>query len=74
VLGKIDLDANKPAPTEPTPEVKEEPKPKVEVPATPEVEKQEFKVLDKIDLSQLEPKAKAPAPKRRSSCKRNSKT
>ena len=64
VLGKIDLDANKPAPTEPTPEVKEEPKPKVEVPATPEVEKQEFKVLDKIDLSQLEPKAKAPAPKK----------
>ena len=56
VLGKIDLDANKPAPTEPTPEVKEEPKPKVEVPSTPEVEKQEFKVLDKIDLSQLEPK------------------
>ena len=64
VLGKIDLDANKPAPTEPTPEVKEEPKPKVEVPSTPEVEKQEFKVLDKIDLSQLEPKAKAPAPKK----------
>lgn len=64
VLGKIDLDANKPAPTEPTPEVKEEPKPKVEAPVTPEVEKQEFKVLDKIDLSQLEPKAKAPAPKK----------
>ncbi|GGP03048.1 translation initiation factor IF-2 [Cloacibacterium rupense] len=70
VLGKIDLDANKPAPkeevkevpTEPTPEPKQEPK--QEVAATPEVEKQEFKVLDKIDLSQLEPKAKTQAPKK----------
>jgi hypothetical protein len=43
VLGKIDLDANKPAPTEPTPEVKEEPKPKVEVPSTPEVENKSSK-------------------------------
>lgn len=70
VLGKIDLDANKPAPKEETKEAQSEsiPEPKQElkqeVPATPEVEKQEFKVLDKIDLSQLEPKTKTPAPKK----------
>ena len=51
VLGKIDLDPKKPEVEEvkqPGP-VKE---PEVETPATPE--KQEFKVLDKIDLSQIE--------------------
>ena len=51
VLGKIDLDPKKPEAEEvkqPEP-VKE---PEVETPATPE--KQEFKVLDKIDLSQIE--------------------
>ncbi|UBB89239.1 translation initiation factor IF-2 [Candidatus Kaistella beijingensis] len=51
VLGKIDLDPKKPEAEEvkqPGP-VKE---PEVETPATPE--KQEFKVLDKIDLSQIE--------------------
>ena len=51
VLGKIDLDTKKPEAEEvkqPGP-VKE---PEVETPATPE--KQEFKVLDKIDLSQIE--------------------
>lgn len=54
ILGKIDLDPKKPeAPVakEPEPEVKEEPV-VVPTPATPE--KQEFKVLDKIDLSQIE--------------------
>ena len=51
VLGKIDLDPKKPEAEEvkqPEP-IKE---PEVETPATPE--KQEFKVLDKIDLSQIE--------------------
>ena len=54
ILGKIDLDPKKPevpAAKEPEPEVKEEPV-AVPTPATPE--KQEFKVLDKIDLSQIE--------------------
>lgn len=54
ILGKIDLDPKKPevpAVKEPEPEVKEEPV-VVPTPATPE--KQEFKVLDKIDLSQIE--------------------
>ncbi|MCW4451905.1 translation initiation factor IF-2 [Kaistella sp. BT6-1-3] len=54
ILGKIDLDPKKPevpAAKEPEPEVKEEPV-VVPTPATPE--KQEFKVLDKIDLSQIE--------------------
>lgn len=76
VLGKIDLDANKPAPKEETKEAQSESTPepkqelKQEVPATPEVEKQEFKVLDKIDLSQLEPKTKAPAPKKQEELKK----
>ena len=54
ILGKIDLDPKKPevpAAKEPEPEVKEEPV-VAPTPATPE--KQEFKVLDKIDLSQIE--------------------
>jgi len=54
ILGKIDLDPKKPevpAVKESEPEVKEEPV-VVPTPATPE--KQEFKVLDKIDLSQIE--------------------
>ena len=54
ILGKIDLDPKKPevpAAKEPEPEVKEEPVVAL-TPVTPE--KQEFKVLDKIDLSQIE--------------------
>ncbi len=53
VLGKIDLEPKKPevpAAKEPEPEVKEAPV----VLHTPAAEKQEFKVLDKIDLSQIE--------------------
>lgn len=64
ILGKIDLDA-KPKPAEmPKPEQKPAP---AETPAAAEAEKpkeshkQEFKVLDKIDLSQLE--SSRPAPK-----------
>jgi len=56
ILGKIDLDSNKPVVEEPASEVKAEPV--VEQPKAEEVKKedskQEFKVLDKIDLSQLE--------------------
>lgn len=56
ILGKIDLDSNKPVVEEPASEVKSEPV--VEQPKAEEVKKedskQEFKVLDKIDLSQLE--------------------
>lgn len=54
ILGKIDLDPKKPevpAAKEPEPEVKEEP---VVAPTPVTPEKQEFKVLDKIDLSQIE--------------------
>ncbi|WP_333850809.1 translation initiation factor IF-2 [Epilithonimonas sp.] len=56
ILGKIDLNPTKPVeevvPSVPTPEPiqKEEPKPE----AVKKEEKQEFKVLDKIDLSKLE--------------------
>lgn len=68
VLGKIDLDASKPAPTQDVQEVqpepaKESPVAEVEKPKA-EVEKQEFKVLDKIDLSKLETKSKPQAPKK----------
>lgn len=65
ILGKIDLDPKKPeAPEEklPEPEVKELVVEKV-IPAVPE--KQEFKVLDKIDLSQIQgnkPRSSKPAP------------
>lgn len=56
ILGKIDLEAKKPEVQEtPAPvveEKKEEAAPAPEVKAAPE--KQEFKVLDKIDLSQIE--------------------
>lgn len=66
ILGKIDLDSKKPeaeeipetpvAPVAPVVEEKKEevvvPEPESEVKAAPE--KQEFKVLDKIDLSQIE--------------------
>ncbi|MBW8361627.1 MAG: translation initiation factor IF-2 [Kaistella sp.] len=58
VLGKIDLNPKKPeveVEKQPEPvveEVKEEVKPVKETPAVPE--KQEFKILDKIDLSQIE--------------------
>jgi translation initiation factor IF-2 len=67
VLGKIDLDANKPAPVEEVKEVKEVVKEEVKeepVKQTPvtEVEKPELKVLDKIDLSKLEPKTKVQPP------------
>ena len=54
VLGKIDLEPKKPevpAAKEPAPEVKEEAV-VLHTPSGPE--KQEFKVLDKIDLSQIE--------------------
>lgn len=69
VLGKIDLDANKPAPKEEVQEVeaKEEPikeEPVKETPAPVEIEKPELKVLDKIDLSKLEPKHKVHTPKK----------
>ncbi len=56
ILGKIDLDSNKPVVEEPASEVKAEPvveQPKAEK-VKKEDSKQEFKVLDKIDLSQLE--------------------
>ncbi|WP_027377066.1 translation initiation factor IF-2 [Kaistella palustris] len=66
VLGKIDLDPKTPEPQEekiPEPEVPQE-APAAVTPATPE--KQEFKILDKIDLSQIagnKPRpAKTPAP------------
>ena len=67
VLGKIDLDANKPAPVEEVKEVNEVVKEEVKeepVKQTPvtEVEKPELKVLDKIDLSKLEPKTKVQPP------------
>lgn len=70
VLGKIDLDANKPAPVEEVKEVKEvkevvkeevKEEPAKQTPVT-EVEKPELKVLDKIDLSKLEPKTKVQPP------------
>ena len=66
VLGKIDLDSQKPEPVAETPakpEVAEPVKETVEEPAkevseekviTATTEKQEFKVLDKIDLSQIQ--------------------
>ena len=56
ILGRIDLDSNKPVVEEPAKEAKPEVAP--EPPKAEEVKKedskQEFKVLDKIDLSQLE--------------------
>ena len=70
ILGKIDLDPKK----EETPEVKtpepiavvKEEVPVKETPAAPATpEKQEFKILDKIDLSQIEsnkPRSSKPAP------------
>lgn len=71
VLGKIDLDAKKEEVQEPKPA---QPEVKEEVPAkeTPTVlttpEKQEFKILDKIDLSQIEgnkaKSSKSPASKK----------
>ena len=79
VLGKIDLDP-KPEPVAPTPakpEVVEQVKEKVEEPAkeiieekviTAASEKQEFKVLDKIDLSQIQgnkPKSTKSAPSKK---------
>ncbi|MDQ0591890.1 translation initiation factor IF-2 [Chryseobacterium ginsenosidimutans] len=64
ILGKIDLEPKKPeveqVPVAPAAPVVEEKKEEIVVPATPESEvkatpeKQEFKVLDKIDLSQIE--------------------
>ena len=55
ILGKIDLEPKKPevpAAKEPEPEVIKEEPVVLHTPAAPE--KQEFKVLDKIDLSQIE--------------------
>ncbi|UOE37991.1 translation initiation factor IF-2 [Chryseobacterium oryzae] len=76
ILGKIDLEPKKtetvaseptPAPAPPVEEKKEEVKetPKTEPVAEvkPVVEKQEFKVLDKIDLSQIERNRNRPAKK-----------
>lgn len=78
ILGKIDLEPKKtemvaseptpePAPAPPVEEKKEEVKetPKTEPVAEvkPVVEKQEFKVLDKIDLSQIESNRNRPAKK-----------
>lgn len=52
ILGKINLNPDKKEPAEEKiPETAEVPQPAAE---TPVVEKQEFKVLDKIDLSQIE--------------------
>ena len=74
ILGKIDLEPKKqevqePKPTEP--EVKVEEVPVKETPVAPVTpvtpEKQEFKILDKIDLSQIEgnkPKSSKPTPKK----------
>jgi len=64
VLGKIDLEPNKPkAPVEKPVETPAE-KPVEEVTLhTPAAEKQEFKVLDKIDLSQIESGRTRTAPK-----------
>ncbi|WP_312090325.1 translation initiation factor IF-2 [Chryseobacterium sp.] len=78
ILGKIDLEpkktetvASEPTP-EPTPappveekkeEVKETPKTEPVAEVKPVVEKQEFKVLDKIDLSQIESNRSRPAKK-----------
>jgi translation initiation factor IF-2 len=69
ILGKIDLEPKKPEVEEvPAPkpqpvveEKKEEVAPAPEVKATPE--KQEFKVLDKIDLSQIESRNRPVKPK-----------
>ena len=80
VLGKIDLDPQKPEPVAETPakpEVAEPVKETVEEPAkevseekviTATTEKQEFKVLDKIDLSQIQgtkPKTTKAAPSKK---------
>ena len=80
VLGKIDLDPQKPEPVAETPakpEVAEPVKDTVEEPAkevseekviTATTEKQEFKVLDKIDLSQIQgtkPKTTKAAPSKK---------
>ena len=74
ILGKIDLEPKKqevqgPKPAEP--EVKVEEVPVKETPVAPVTpvtpEKQEFKILDKIDLSQIEgnkPKSSKPTPKK----------
>ncbi|WP_209389506.1 translation initiation factor IF-2 [Chryseobacterium sp. RR2-3-20] len=78
ILGKIDLEPKKtetvaseptpepaPAPTveEKKEEVKETPKTEPVAEVKPVVEKQEFKVLDKIDLSQIESNRNRPAKK-----------
>ncbi len=69
ILGKIDLEANKPVVESPKVEVQET---KVEEPAkiepekvvAPVSEKQEFKVLDKIDLSQIDSSSKPKSSKK----------
>ncbi|SIS84359.1 bacterial translation initiation factor 2 (bIF-2) [Kaistella chaponensis] len=74
ILGKIDLEPKKQEVQEPKPaepEVKVEEVPVKESPVAPVTpvtpEKQEFKILDKIDLSQIEgnkPKSSKPTPKK----------
>ena len=74
ILGKIDLEPKKQEVQEPKPaepEVKVEEVPLKETPVAPVTpvtpEKQEFKILDKIDLSQIEgnkPKSSKPTPKK----------
>ncbi len=58
ISGKIDLEPKKPEVQEP-----QQPEPKVVPVEKPAPEKQEFKVLDKIDLSQIEGHKPAPAKK-----------
>ncbi|KQS95197.1 translation initiation factor IF-2 [Chryseobacterium sp. Leaf394] len=61
ILGKIDLEGKKPEPEAVTPEpqkVEQPEQPKEEPEQKPVPEKQEFKVLDKIDLSQIESKSR----------------
>lgn len=58
ISGKIDLEPKKPEVQEP-----QQPEPKVVPVERPAPEKQEFKVLDKIDLSQIEGHKPAPAKK-----------
>ena len=61
ILGKIDLNPSKP---EPEPEVKQPEPVKEEKPEVITAEKQEFKVLDKIDLSKIESGRPKPAAKK----------
>lgn len=66
ILGKIDLDPKKPVTPDPVPEPVAATPVAAPEPASVPAEKQEFKILDKIDLSQIESrrsKAAKPTPK-----------